>query len=187
MKCCAGQVSLEDPTARRSRETVLESCDSCRRFLEKLRRRQEPPHAGLRPASAQMVTEHALLARGMTSFASALAQLEGLARVAGTLREEGLQESSIGSAGDESMVSATSACLEALQLSRRTAEGELLKIEERVRAVEAIAVPPGTRDERVKREILRAARRQIEDLKPRLGAAVRRSLPHSPPQRRHSM
>eukprot|EP00419_Tripos_fusus_P034380 CAMPEP_0172763304 /NCGR_PEP_ID=MMETSP1074-20121228/175063_1 /TAXON_ID=2916 /ORGANISM="Ceratium fusus, Strain PA161109" /LENGTH=345 /DNA_ID=CAMNT_0013597857 /DNA_START=44 /DNA_END=1078 /DNA_ORIENTATION=+ len=167
--CCSQQVSIEslatpssasNPSAkgRKRSTTMLQCCNSCSRFVDTARCRRDPRAVELPESSAKLFQAHSELAAAITSMATAIAQLEGLLRL----------PADVGPAlADE--------WADALAASRVAATSARDRVERQVRAIGEISfTQASSRDVKVQEALQQHGRRMLEDLKPRLHAALAR-------------
>jgi hypothetical protein len=137
---------------------MLQCCDSCSRFVDTLRRHRDPQAIELPESGAKLLQAHSELAAAITSMATALAQLEGLLR---------LPADAGPALADE--------WPNALADSRVAATSARDRVERQVRAIGDLSfTQSSTRDVRVQEALQQHGRRTLEDLKPRLNAALAR-------------
>jgi len=175
--CCSQQASIEpfatagsalsaSAKGRKRSTTTLQCCDGCSRFVDSLRRRRDPQAIELPETSAKLLQAHSELAAAITSMATALAQLEGLLR---------LPADAGPALADE--------WPDALAASRGAATSARDRVERQVRSIGELPFAQATsRDVKVQEALQQHGRRMLDELKPRLHAALARlGSAESPP------
>jgi len=149
---------------QRQNSVELRCCISCSDGLEAARWHCESPPLGLARSSGELLAVHGRLAVLMTAFPAALAQCEGLVRLAEMHRDAGTL------LPDE--------CLEALHKSRSAASESLAALEAVLRDVKGIVCDQAgapRRDVQLREALARHGKFLVEQTKPRLHTAIARA------------
>lgn len=170
--CCAFwlRFAASEAPKRGSRPPELECCEACRRLFDVLLWQKEQPPAGLAASSSQLLAMHAELSGALTSLAAALAQLEGLSRIAELTQSV---DHSVEDREEEELAraecrKATADCCGAAAGAQAAAEGIIRKLAE----VQCPAAQgPRAGDARLREALVRHGRLALEGLRPRLRAA----------------
>lgn len=168
--CCAYFVNfgVGEPAAKaiwRGRSSGLECCHPCKRLFDVLLWQQEAPPRGLAECSRQLLAAHGELDAGLTTLASTLAQLEGLAQLPDLTAPAGLPE------GDsEPLDEVREECRQALTTTRAKAMAANTAVETTLRNVDKIVCAGRGRDDRIKEALVRRGRLGLDELKCRLRA-----------------
>lgn len=163
-----GRTSAAAQNARSHAE--LECCSACHRFIDALRWRQELLPACLAASSAQLLATYRELSLRMTGLAGALAQLEGLSRLA----EIHPDDEGSGNVLPDEFRDALSESLGAAA----DAEGSVQTATSAVSKVACSKSP--LRDLQLREALVRHGKRMLEDLRPRLSAARARAVAAAP-------
>eukprot|EP00933_Yihiella_yeosuensis_P036109 TRINITY_DN29814_c0_g1_i1.p1 TRINITY_DN29814_c0_g1~~TRINITY_DN29814_c0_g1_i1.p1 ORF type:complete len:354 (+),score=49.46 TRINITY_DN29814_c0_g1_i1:50-1111(+) len=161
VKCCSFVVRIGYGG---SQAVEMSCCETCHRAIDIQRWRKDLPPAGLSDSSKQLMEGHEKLALALTSFATVLAQFEGLSR--------GLEEMQGYSSEDTVVSSAKEACSEALVNGLR--ESRLAEVaatvQARLQQIQAIDCESsgGPQDSKLREALVTHGKQQIEVLRPRM-------------------